>query len=61
MGTVALSLLAEAFLKSALETMIIGRTMDAEGRQKMTPEEEARLRAATDNAALLARQEGLGL
>lgn len=61
MGSVALGLLAEAFLRSALESMIIGRTMDAEGRQKMTPEEEARLRAATDSAAALARQEGIDL
>ena len=60
-GQVLLGLLAEAFLRSALESMVIAKTMDAEGRTAMTPEEEARLKASTDVAAAAARQEGMTL
>jgi len=56
-----LKMLAEAFLRSALETVVITNKMDAEGRTKMTPEEKQSLRAATDAAAAAARVEGIDL
>lgn len=55
------SMLAESFLRSALEAMVVGRTMDAEGRTEMTAEEEAKLQAETDAAATAARKAGEGI
>lgn len=51
-------ILAETFLRSALESLMVYKTMDAEGRTKLSPGEEATLQAATDAAAAAARREG---
>lgn len=47
-----------AFLKAAIESSIMQQKVVADGRTKMTPEEEARLRELTDIEAARARELG---
>jgi len=55
------SLLAETFLRSALESMIVVKNMDAGGRTELSPEDEIKLQGATDAAAAAARAAGADL
>lgn len=50
-----------AFLKAALESSMMQDKMVAEGRTKMTPEEEKQLQDITDAAGIAARSIGLKL
>lgn len=61
MTEVAIGLIVEALLRSALEAHAIRRQMDVEGRTHTTAEENAKIQAATDSAAAAARAEGQDL
>ena len=53
-----ISMLIEAALRSAIEAHAMQAKLDAEGRTELSPEEEAKLREATDLAAQVARMKG---
>lgn len=55
------SLLAETFLRSALESVLVIKSMDAGGRTELSTEDKAKLQGATDTAAAAARLAGADL